>query len=130
MSPQKILVVEDDIRSRRLFADALAPLHVEVVQAASYAEGIVRLQALRERDVVLADQLLLNGHGIDLLKEARKKDVGGCLVTEELTDELLDEARDGGWVVMQKPVDASRLRAHLTHLLSCASLFDSRMEEV
>lgn len=126
MTLQKVLVVEDDENCRKMFAEVLSVLPTEVLTASGYVEGMNHLRSMRSVDVILADHHLLNGRGLDLLKEASKRDVGGVLITGHPSKDLTDAATAGGWVVLEKPIPVDRLRAHVANLLSCAALTDSR----
>lgn len=68
----RVLIVEDDPGNRQALARLLSHLHYEVTAASSLAEARTQLQ-LRP-DFVLLDLQLMDGSGMDLLRDIRTAD--------------------------------------------------------
>jgi DNA-binding NarL/FixJ family response regulator len=111
-----VLIVEDDVRFRDSFADAIAraPDMVLVGSAASYESG---LQQLAKRpDVLLVDLQLPDGNGIDLIREAaRQLPASDSLVVTVFGDErhVLESIEAGATGYLLKDTPATELVEHV-----------------
>jgi CheY-like chemotaxis protein len=108
----RILVVDDDEHSRAFVELALGSAGCAVLSARDLEEAR-RVLAEHDVDVVVADQHLGGGRGVDLLRHMSGRDQGcRCyLMTGDLDPLLLAEVRALGGQVLHKPVDLDLLLA-------------------
>ena len=118
--PRRVLVVEDDERSRRLLTDVLA-WHGYEVEAAESGEEALRATALRPADAALLDIQLPGMDGFALLAALRSR--GGRLPAIAVTASVMDSDRvrilaAGFDACLGKPVNIRELAATLQSLLA------------
>jgi two-component system KDP operon response regulator KdpE len=124
-SRAKLLVVDDEPAIRRFLRTSLTPHGYEVVEAATGAEGLLRLQE-DQPDLVLLDLGLPDIDGIDLLREIRAGSAVPIVVLSVRNDDgakvtALDlGASDYVTKPFSLPELMARLRAALRHQLSQA----------
>lgn len=107
----KILVIDDEEGIRAGCRRALESRGYDVYTAASYGEGLNRIQT-DDYDLVLLDVMMPDGRGIDLLKQISIKDPDTVVViiTGYATVELAVEAiRQGAYDFLSKPFDSELL---------------------
>ena len=124
-SRAKLLVIDDEPAIRRFLRTSLTPHGYEVVEAATGAEGLLRLQE-DQPDLVLLDLGLPDVDGIDLLREIRAGSAVPIVVLSVRNDDgakvtALDlGASDYVTKPFSLPELMARLRAALRHQLSQA----------
>ena len=108
-----VVVVDDDLLTNRMVADAIADVHCEVVGFASADEALTWLRA-HPASVVVADQYLQGRTGLSLLRALRE---GGArprrlLMTAHLDARLAVEAVNEAQVfrLLEKPLDRWNVR--------------------
>jgi len=111
-----ILVVEDDPMVREAMRSLLTGWDNEVLVAGSGAEMLERAAECATRpDLILCDYRLRGEeNGIDVIERLRaeyNEDIAAILITGDTASDRLQEARDSGFIVLNKPVARSKLRA-------------------
>jgi two-component system, sensor histidine kinase len=111
-----ILVVEDDPMVREAMRSLLTSWDNEVLVAGSGAEMLERVAECATRpDLILCDYRLRGEeNGIDVVDRLRaeyNEDIAAILITGDTASDRLQEARDSGFIVLNKPVARSKLRA-------------------
>jgi signal transduction histidine kinase/CheY-like chemotaxis protein len=111
-----ILVVEDDPMVREAMRSLLTGWDNEVLVAGSGAEMLERVAECATRpDLILCDYRLRGQeNGIDVIDRLRaeyNEDIAAILITGDTASDRLQEARDSGFIVLNKPVARSKLRA-------------------
>jgi PAS domain S-box-containing protein len=118
-----VLVVDDDELSRSRLRQELEPRGYVVREASTGAEALNQLRCLRP-DVMLADVLMPDLNGLDLVVEAksdpRLMDVP-ILLTSDVPEALLAH-HPGARQCLVKPFDTETLLQHLTPLFAAAPL--------
>ena len=113
----RALIVDDDPNIREALAEVAGLEGFETATASSLAEARQRLAKTRP-DLVLADLMLPDGKGLDLLEavdDGPRPQV--VLITGNATVETAVEAlRTGARDYLTKPVDVPRLKAILTNI--------------
>ncbi|GAA2890829.1 hypothetical protein GCM10010837_51150 [Aminobacter niigataensis] len=118
----KMLVVEDNEPLRRTVCDMLDGWGVQVTEASDSEQAI----ALFERgayhfDLALVDFRLPNGRaGTDVLKELCEiagREIPGIVATADNDPTLIKQIRAQGLPVLIKPINPTRLRSAMHHLL-------------
>lgn len=107
MPKPKILIIEDDLTTIKLFQEVFPMAGFEIEILDNGREGIKRLEEIRERkkekpDLILLDLVLPDIPGIEILKEAKKypqtKDIKVYALTNysnpEMNEELTKEGID------------------------------------
>ena len=117
---KRILVVEDDERSRRLLADVLAHHGYDVSAFESGEEGLEALHAQR-LDAALLDIQLPGISGFDMLAEVRASE-SAALPVVAVTASVMDHDRKkilaaGFDAYLAKPVNIRELLSTLDSLL-------------
>ncbi len=110
--PVRALVVEDSRVLGRLIAASLRGLGCEITNSWRCDDALDRLRN-GEADLAIVDIYLLDGSGIDLVKEARKMDDSPAIIvlTADARIRTLEEAKDAGAdIVMTKPFRRDELR--------------------
>jgi DNA-binding NtrC family response regulator len=108
----RILVIDDDRSVRHLIAKAFEDTDVEVVPAASAAEGM-RLLDESQSDVVLLDILLPESSGLDLFEKIRTADpkLPVIFITSlSSSDTAIKAMTLGAFDYLLKPLDLARIR--------------------
>lgn len=114
-----ILVVEDDRDLGESIRDCLSDLFKKSYLATSFSEAIEILNRIQP-DVIISDQNIEGGYGIDVLREARAKYVNtvALLETGAPSYELALEAMRLGCVeFIEKPFDADHLHLRVEQIL-------------
>lgn len=122
--PRRILVVEDDEKSRRLLTDVLAHHGFEVHAVDSGEQG-VRDALARAPDAALLDIQLPDMSGFDVLVRLRAATPGARLPVVAVTASVMDHDRKkilaaGFDAFVSKPVNIGELLATLNALLDQA----------
>lgn len=121
----RILVVDDEAHMRRILSTILTGIHHEVVEAPGVGAAREKLEAERF-DLVITDQRMPDGEGLDLLTFARELDPTLPIVffSAYATVELaVDAMRLGAFDVIPKPFTPETIEAVVaralerTHLL-------------
>lgn len=121
----RIWSVEDDARVRQSIQTLLTGWGCEVVLAAT-AEEALRLaeQDPSAPDLLLLDYRLPDGNGPALVPDLFRRwgaEVPVLIVSAERDAAVREQAREKGWGFLAKPVNPSKLRAAVTHLLMKSS---------
>ncbi len=123
--PERILVVEDDEKSRRLLVDVLGFHGFEVEAVASGEEGLARARATRP-DAVLLDIQLPGVSGFEVLAELRRSEGAERIPAIAVTASVMDHDRRkvlaaGFDAYVAKPVTIHELLDTLNSLLGRAA---------
>ena len=123
-SKQRVLVVEDDAKTRRLISELVAEQGYEVLGA---ADGTEALDLVRKNDVnlVVLDYQLPDFDGLKVLEEARKlrPSLPVIMVSGHGTIKLAVEAtKQGAYDFLEKPLDADQLIVRIKNALERDSL--------
>ncbi|WP_257312249.1 sigma-54-dependent transcriptional regulator [Geothrix fuzhouensis] len=119
-----ILIVDDEANLRRLLRMVLQEAGHRVVEAASVAEARQRLED-EAPDLVITDQKLGDGEGLDVMAAARQAEdaVPIVFLTAYATVELAVAAmRQGAFDVVQKPFDPEGIQAAVHRALEHGGL--------
>lgn len=111
MTPPCILVIDDERNFREFLGEALEQEGFAVELAATGKAGL-SLARMREPDVVLLDQNLPDGSGLDLLAELRKlPSRPEIIVVTAFADypEAVDAIKAGAYNYLSKPFEFSEL---------------------
>ncbi|MEM7263193.1 MAG: response regulator [Planctomycetota bacterium] len=114
-----VLIVEDDIRLRDLFARQLGEAGYDTVVAGG-AEEAKRALATREIDLVATDILMENGDGLELLITLRREypEIRSIAFTGCGNQLYLDSAKGlGADSLLEKPFSATDLIREVEQLL-------------
>jgi len=116
---QRVLVVEDDTKTRRLIAEFVAEQGFEVLEA---PDGTVALEQVRRHDVnlVVLDYQLPDFDGLEVLAGIRKvrPALPVIMVSGHGTIKLAVEAtRQGAYDFLEKPLDADQLVLRIKNAL-------------
>ena len=119
---KRILIVEDDEKSRRLLVDVLGYHGFEVSAAASGEDGLAKACAAPP-DALLLDIALPGMSGFELLARLRAESAGASLPVIAVTASVMDVDRRkilaaGFDAYVAKPVDIADLVSTLKKLLS------------
>ena len=122
--PRRILVVEDDEKSRRLLTDVLG-FHGYEVWAVETGEQGLRDAAAYAPDVALLDIQLPGISGFDVLRRLRSENGGAHLPVVAVTASVMDQDRRkilaaGFDAYVAKPVNIRELLQTLEELLARA----------
>ncbi len=120
--PSRILVVEDDEKSRRLLCDVLAYHGYEVVAAESGEQGLAEAIA-RTPDAALLDIQLPGISGFEVLAALRSGTAGERIPAVAVTASVMDQDRRrifaaGFDAYVAKPVNIRQLIETLQRLLA------------
>jgi DNA-binding response OmpR family regulator len=115
----RILVVEDDIRQRRIVARALSEERIEVDEAASLSDARERLERNRF-DAIVVDRMLPDGDGLTLCAHVRSVGLTAPILMLTARGELSDRVaglREGADYYLVKPFEIVELIAALGALV-------------
>ena len=116
--PHSVLVVEDDVRIRRIVAMSLRAESFEVLEAGTGEEG---LAVLRERDVdvVLLDLMLPGIDGIEVCRQVRRTSDTPVIMVTARTDshDVIAGLEAGADDYVTKPFVARELSARIRALV-------------
>jgi DNA-binding NtrC family response regulator len=132
MSAGHILVVDDEHSLREFLTILLEQEGYEVSTADSVASGIARLQD-RSYDVVMCDLKLPDGSGLEVLADARRRQVAApfIIITAHTTPQhALEALRAGAAEYLSKPFNVDDLKLILTKLLGSAAADAEERREV
>ncbi len=123
-SKQRVLVVEDDLKTRRLVAEFVTEQGYEVLEA---RDGTEALEQVRKHDVnlVVLDYQLPDFDGLRVLNEFKKVRAGlpVIMVSGHGTVKLAVEAtKQGAYDFLEKPLDADQLILRIKNALEWDSL--------
>jgi signal transduction histidine kinase/CheY-like chemotaxis protein len=118
-----VLVVDDEALVQDAMKSLLTSWGLDVIAAGSGDEMLERIAScLVAPDLILCDYRLRDGeNGIDVIRRLQAEyndDVPAVLITGDTASERLREARDSGFIVLNKPVANSKLRAALGNVMS------------
>ncbi|MGH8170047.1 MAG: hybrid sensor histidine kinase/response regulator [Steroidobacteraceae bacterium] len=117
----RIWSVEDDPRVRESLHALLKGWGCEVVLAASGEEALRAAdQGAGAPDLLLLDYRLPDGRGPELVPELFRRwgsEVPVIVISAERDAAVREKVQASGWVFLAKPVNPSRLRAAVTHML-------------
>jgi DNA-binding NtrC family response regulator len=120
MSAGRILVVDDERSIREFLTILLVQEGHEVATAASVREGVGRLTTERF-DLVMCDLKLPDGSGLEVLQDARRRQVGTpfIIITAHTTPQhALEALRAGAAEYLSKPFNVDDLKAIVGKLLT------------
>jgi DNA-binding NtrC family response regulator len=132
MSAGHILVVDDEHSLREFLTILLEQEGYQVSTADSVASGIARLQD-RSYDVVMCDLKLPDGSGLEVLADARRRQVAApfIIITAHTTPQhALEALRAGAAEYLSKPFNVDDLKLILTKLLGSAAADAEERREV
>ncbi|MFB6351971.1 MAG: response regulator, partial [Bradymonadaceae bacterium] len=120
--PGRILLVEDERDLREPYELYLEREGHEVFSAGSYEEARARFDEQQGAvDLVVADVVLPDGSGVDLVRELRElmPDIGVVYVSGYAPDLVAERetVRDDGWRYLRKPVAGDELVATVGEVL-------------
>jgi len=118
-----VLVVDDEALVQDAMQSLLTSWGLDVIVAGSGDEMLERIAScLVAPDLILCDYRLRDGeNGIDVIRRLQAEyndDIPAVLITGDTSSERLREARDSGFIVLNKPVANSKLRATLGNVMS------------
>jgi signal transduction histidine kinase/CheY-like chemotaxis protein len=118
-----VLVVDDEALVQDAMKSLLTSWGLDVIVAGSGDEMLERIAScLAAPDLILCDYRLRDEeNGIDVIRRLQAEyndDVPAVLITGDTASERLREARDSGFIVLNKPVANSKLRATLGNVMS------------
>ncbi len=108
----RLLLIEDDLRTRRTFRTLLRGAGCDVVSTSTIAGGLWCLDQCHEFDFIILDLSLPDGDGETILRSIRDRhlDVRVVVTTGETDFDRLQEVEAlGPALLLPKPVDIDRL---------------------
>ena len=125
MSPQRVLIVEDDADHGRSLVEAIGDLGYAAVWMPTGSAGVDAFRA-KGADVVLSDLVLPDIDGIEVMKQIRALDEGRTPVILMTAYGSIDSSvramKEGAYDYLQKPLDLDDLHAKLKRALEAADL--------
>ena len=116
----KILIADEDLRSRRSIKDALVKNGYRFVEEAENGEEAILLINRIHPDVVIADVWLSKLDGIGLIRQAMAQNYGAdkapaFIIASLVTNQniFLEAARAGAVLCLPKPLDYTSLAEHI-----------------
>jgi len=121
-----VLVVEDAVELRELYAGSLEAAGLRVLHAGD-AATLARVMAATSLDLVLLDIDLPDGNGLELARRMRIRDCAGLIFVTAHTDneDRIAALEDAGDDYVTKPVDPRELVARVRNLLRRRSTGDT-----
>ncbi len=119
MSKARILIVDDEVSTRELFAELLQRWGYEVDQT-SDGHGALKLAAETHPDVIISDLVMPKLDGLALVRALREEqpDTPVVIMTGKGTiDAAVEAVREGVFDFVEKPLDPARLKVILTRAL-------------
>jgi histidine kinase len=117
----RVWSVEDDPRVRQSLQTLLTGWGCEVVLAASAEEALhAATQHPGAPDLLLLDHRLPDGNGPEVVPELFRRwgaEVPVIMLSAERDPALREKVQASGWGFLAKPVNPSKLRAAVTHML-------------
>jgi signal transduction histidine kinase/CheY-like chemotaxis protein len=118
-----ILVVDDEVAIQMAMKDLLEGWGFKTIVAGSCEELLARLADCPEQPALVICDYRLREHenGIHVIERLRAEynddDIPGMLITGDTAPDRLKEAQASGLLLLHKPVNNSRLRAAVIHLV-------------
>jgi len=118
-----VLVVDDEFSIQMAMKDLLEGWGFKTIVAGSCEELLARLADCPDRPTLVICDYRLREHenGIHVIERLRAEynddDIPGMLITGDTAPDRLKEAQESGLLLLHKPVNNSRLRAAITHLI-------------
>jgi CheY-like chemotaxis protein len=121
-----ILVIDDEIAIQEAMRSLLSGWGYEVITAGSGAEILARTATCPSRpQLIICDwRLRAEENGIEVIERLQSEyneDIPAVLITGDTAPDSIREARDGGFLLLHKPVASARLRAAIGNLTSARS---------
>jgi two-component system, NtrC family, nitrogen regulation response regulator GlnG len=119
-----LLVVDDDKSVRYSFCRVFEGDNVQVLTAATAAEGLAQLREIRP-DVIVLDLQLPDRSGLQVFEEIRKIDPKRPVIfitAHGTTDTAIEAMKNGAFDYLVKPVDLERLSQILDRAFEAARL--------
>lgn len=123
MAGKKVLVVDDSATVRQQVSAALAPVGFQIVEACDGADGIAKIEADPEIELVILDVNMPRMNGLEMLEAVK---AGGknprlhvVMLTSEGQQSLVERAKKAGargWIV--KPFKPEHMVATAKKLLA------------
>jgi CheY-like chemotaxis protein len=118
-----ILVVDDEVLVQNAMRSLLTSWGSEVIVAGSGAEMLEQIAFCPVvPDIILCDYRLRGEeNGIDVIRQLQAEyndEIPAILITGDTGSERLRQARDSGFIVLNKPVANSKLRATLGNVMN------------
>jgi two-component system chemotaxis response regulator CheY len=117
----KVLVVDDSLNVRQQVATALSPAGYQLIEAGDGIEGLRKIDATPDLNLILCDVNMPRMGGIEMISEVRtraRRDLPIIILTAEGLSELIAQAARLGvtaWII--KPFKSDLLRAAVTKIL-------------
>jgi len=120
--PRSILLIEDDVRIRRIVQLSLTSEGFEVSEAGTGTEGLLML-AENAFDVILLDLLLPDQDGLEICREIRRRSDAPVIMVTARTDshDVVAGLEAGADDYVKKPFVAKELSARIRALLRRAN---------
>jgi len=121
--PALILVVDDELPIQLAMKNLLEGWGYQAVIAGSCDELLEKLASCPDRpDLIICDyRLRAHENGIHVIGRLRSEynddEIPGMLITGDTAPDRLREAQESGLLLLHKPVNNSRLRAAINHLI-------------
>src|SRR5438309_8854458 len=115
----RVLVVDDDVSTREVFAELLERWGYDVEQT-SDGHDALKLTAERRPDVIISDLVMPKLDGLALTRALREEspDTPVIIITGEGTiDAAVEAVREGVFDFVEKPLDPTRLKVILQRAL-------------
>jgi signal transduction histidine kinase/CheY-like chemotaxis protein len=118
-----ILVVDDETSIQVAMKNLLEGWGYQAVIAGSCDELLEKLASCPDRpDLIICDyRLRAHENGIHVIERLRSEynddEIPGMLITGDTAPDRLKEAQESGLLLLHKPVNNSRLRTAITHLV-------------
>ncbi|HET9753864.1 MAG TPA: sigma-54 dependent transcriptional regulator [Myxococcales bacterium] len=119
MSKARILIVDDEVTTRELFAELLQRWGYDVDQTADGHEAL-KIAAETHPDVIISDLVMPKLDGLSLVRALREEqpDTPVVIITGKGTiDAAVEAVREGVFDFVEKPLDPARLKIILQRAL-------------
>jgi len=112
----KILMVDDETILRHIFRDFFESDGHEIIDTfdATLAIELIKSQ---EFDLLIVDYRLKGGSGLDVVVEAKKKNISCLMISGQWTREAIKEAHDLGVETINKPFSWHSLKNKIMELV-------------
>jgi two-component system, NtrC family, nitrogen regulation response regulator GlnG len=120
----RLLVIDDEPSVRYSFRRVFEPDGIEVLGAATAAEGLEQART-DEPDVIVLDLQLPDGNGLDVFRELKRIDSRRPVVfitAHGTTEAAIEAMKEGAFDYLVKPVDLDRLSGLLGRAFDAARL--------
>ena len=119
LSKMKILIVDNDSKTRRVIGHILRGSYVLVEEVSSFAEALEKV-TLYDYDCVIEEINLPDGDGLDLINVLKQKNTNSCVIIVSVLGSVKDKIRGlnfGADDYMTKPFDLAELNARINSVL-------------